>query len=198
MVKKLIVFEGIDGSGKSTQIKLLQDYLKNSNQDFFIHKYPTAKAKKIKDFINFKLELSEDEAFFEYIQDIASEQKIIEKELENAFVICDRYVISTLAYQSLQAPLDKRIQQAQAFKIRPPDLIFWLDIEPKAALERKLKNKLADRFESDLAKLNKIRQNYSNLYQVRYMTKNWIKLDALEEKKKIFSAIKSTIAKLLG
>jgi len=198
MVKKLIVFEGIDGSGKSTQIKLLQDYLKNSNQDFFIHKYPTAKSKKIKDFINFKLELSEDEAFFEYIQDIASEQKIIEKELENAFVICDRYVISTLAYQSLQAPLDKRIQQAQAFKIRPPDLIFWLDIEPKAALERKLKNKLADRFESDLAKLNKIRQNYSNLYQIRYMTKNWIKLDALEEKKKMFSAIKSTIAKLLG
>jgi len=198
MVKKLIVFEGIDGSGKSTQIKLLQDYLKNSNQDFFIHKYPTAKAKKIKDFINFKLELSEDEAFFEYIQDIASEQKIIEKELENAFVICDRYVISTLAYQSIQAPLDKRIQQAQAFKIRPPDLIFWLDIEPKVALERKLKNKLADRFESDLAKLNKIRQNYSNLYQIRYMTKNWIKLDALEDKKKIFSAIKSTIAKLLG
>ena len=198
MVKKLIVFEGIDGSGKSTQIKLLQNYLKNSNQDFFIHKYPTAKAKKIKDFINFKLELSEDEAFFEYIQDIASEQKIIEKELENAFVICDRYVISTLAYQSIQAPLDKRIQQAQAFKIRPPDLIFWLDIEPKAALERKLKNKLADRFESDLAKLNKIRQNYSNLYQIRYMTKNWIKLDALEEKRKIFSAIKSTIAKLLG
>jgi dTMP kinase len=198
MVKNLIVFEGIDGSGKSTQIKLLQDYLKNSNQDFFIHKYPTAKAKKIKDFINFKLELSEDEAFFEYIQDIASEQKIIEKELENAFVICDRYVISTLAYQSIQAPLDKRIQQAQAFKIRPPDLIFWLDIEPKAALERKLKNKLADRFESDLAKLNKIRQNYSNLYQIRYMTKNWIKLDALEDKKKIFSAIKSTIAKLLG
>jgi len=197
MPKNLIVFEGIDGSGKSTQIKLLANYLKKSKQDFFIHKYPTKKAIKIKDFINFKLELSEDEAFFEYIQDIANEQKNIQKELEGALVICDRYVLSTLAYQSIQAPLDKRIQQAQLFNFRIPDIIFWLDIEPTKAMERKLKNKLADRFEADLLKLNKIRQNYYSLYQIKYMTKNWVKLDALKDKKEIFLTVKSALSNLL-
>lgn len=190
---RMIVFEGIDGAGKGTLIELLKKELKKRKLNFSVYKYPTKKAKKIREYLKEKIEMSEDEAFFEYLKDIKKEQKKIRKSLLNKIVICDRYFFSTLAYQSIEKPIEKRIELLKNFKLIEPDVLIWLDISPKTALERKLKNKLPDRFEQDLERLKKIRENYQKLYFLKLMAKKWIKLDAIKPPKKIFEELKDQL-----
>ncbi|MFN3909873.1 MAG: dTMP kinase [Candidatus Anstonellaceae archaeon] len=195
MAYLFIVFEGIDGAGKGTQIKFLEKELKKRKEKVFLYKYPTKKAKKIKEYLNQKIDLTEDEAFFEYLKDIGSQQNKIKESLEKGWVICDRYFFSTLAYQSIEQPLENRMEMLKNFKLTEPDFVVWLDIQPKNALERKLKNKLPDRFEQDLKKLELIRKNYQKLYALSFMSKKWLKINSAQSSKKIFEIIKKEIIK---
>ncbi|MCX8162975.1 MAG: dTMP kinase [Candidatus Micrarchaeota archaeon] len=190
-----VVFEGIDGSGKGTQLQLLKNELKKQKEKFFVFKYPTKKAKKIREFLTQKIELDEDEAFFEYLKDIESQQPRILECLNKGWVISDRYFFSTIAYQSVEKSIEKRIEYIKSLKMIKPDYVFWLSINPQVAIQRKLKNKLPDRFEKDLEKLNKIEQNYELLYKMNFYSKKWVKLDAQEDKKTIFEQIKKELFK---
>jgi dTMP kinase len=189
-MNKLIVFEGIDGSGKGTQIELLKKYFKKNKIDCFVFKYPTAKAKEIRDFLNLKIEWEEDEAFLKYIQDIKNEQPKVLEALTKGQVILDRYFYSTIAYQSINAPIEKRMEQIKEFKLQKADLVFWLDIEPEDAIKRKTILKVPDRFEQDIKKLQTIRKNYEKLYKINYMAKKWVKIDSKKAKEEIFKEIK--------
>ncbi|MEM4137288.1 MAG: dTMP kinase [Candidatus Anstonellaceae archaeon] len=191
---KFLVFEGIDGCGKSTQIKLLTKELKKQKEKFFVFKYPTKKSKKIRDFLNQKIELAEDEAFVAYFEDIKAEQTKILECINRGWVILDRYFFSTIAYQSIENPIEKRIEFIKSQKLARPDYVIWLSIKPQEALKRKLKNKLPDRFEKDSEKLKKIESNYEKLYKLNFYG-NWIKIDAMQDEKTIFKTIKEKILK---
>lgn len=103
MPNKLIIFEGIDGVGKTTISKLLQKELLKFNIESLIYEdYENKNSgfNLIKPFI--KKQVSINSSLFFYISSGMHKSQIIQKLLKNKWVICDRYIYSTIAYHKIR------------------------------------------------------------------------------------------------
>jgi dTMP kinase len=134
-----IVFEGIDGGGKSTQIKLLEDYFKQRGFEVELHIEPTRAPIGA---LLWNYMKSEDRSFdpkteaLLFAADRIEHGKNIQKALdENKVVICDRYTHSSLAYQGA-AGVDLNWMQSLNKHALKPSCIILLDIDPVKGLER--------------------------------------------------------------
>lgn len=137
----LIVFEGIDGSGKSTHARLLHDYLTKKGFDAVVLKEPTkgkwgAKIREIAKFGREKVSLKEELEYFinDRKEDVQNNIKPCLK--SKKIVIMDRYYISTMAYQGAIGGDPEEILRINEKFAPPPDAIFLLDIEPEDAMSR--------------------------------------------------------------
>jgi dTMP kinase len=135
----LIAFEGIDGSGKSTQAAMLGEWLKGQGREVVLTKEPTTGpwGQKIRQ--SFFTERLSPQAELECFVNDRKEHvaSLITPALERgAVVIVDRYYYSTVAYQGARG-LDpgQVLQMNEAFAPRP-DLVFLVDLDPRIALER--------------------------------------------------------------
>lgn len=167
MNNKFIVFEGIDGSGKSTQANLLVEYLNSIQQDALFTCEPTNNSigTHIRNILTGKasghpITVSNLFAADRYDHITNADYGIL-AQLKNQHVVCDRYLLSSYAYQGLDAPIDwiKTIN-SYSEQLLWPDLTFYIQIEPKLALERILQNRAQiDLFET-MDKLTGIYNNY--------------------------------------
>ena len=141
---KFIVFEGIDGAGKTTQIKRLASHLENLGIKCNITAEPTTypSGKKIREALSGRLAVTP----LEMAEMFASDREIhntheddgINACLENGVtVISDRYYYSSLAYQgaALGYEVVARLNLDNV-SIRRPDLCVFLDLTPERSLER--------------------------------------------------------------
>lgn len=149
-----ITFEGFEGSGKSTQIKLLADYLKKNKYPVLVLREPgsTRVSEAIRrmlldknnGFISHKTEL----LFYLAARAQLVEEKIVPALSRGAIVLCDRFQDATVAYQGYGLGLDREfINQSGAFVTGglTADLTVLLDIDVREGLRRAGKNK--DRIE---------------------------------------------------
>ena len=151
-----ITFEGCEGSGKSTQIRLLSEKLTAIGADFIITREPGGSdvAEQIRKIIldgkNVAM-CDECEALLYAAARIQHLKEIVEPALAaGKLVICDRYVDSSLAYQGAARGLgEKYIEHinAVALDCYPPDLTVFLNISPERAFERKHGADKGDRME---------------------------------------------------
>ncbi|MCG8344549.1 MAG: dTMP kinase [Chlorobiales bacterium] len=204
----LITFEGIDGAGKSTQVKKLKKHLTEKGHEVLTLREPggTIVAEKIRDLLlESKHEITPVGELLLFSASRAElVQNVIMPELErNKVVILDRFYDSTTAYQGYGRGLDlqvlERINSISSFGLEP-DLTFFLDISPEDALIRKFSEKsipLAfeenelDRMESSgLAFYQKVRNGYLKLAE---SNKRFVLLNASEKPHDIHSQI---VAKL--
>ncbi len=144
-MKKFITFEGIDGSGKSTQARLLADYLSGRGARVFLTKEPG--EGKLGEAIRAEILDRRDISIDPYAElclfcaDRAQHvREIILPRLEDGCtVICDRYYDSTLAYQGSGRGLDpdlvRRMAMASSLGVEP-DVTFFLSIPVEQALLR--------------------------------------------------------------
>jgi len=154
----LIVIEGLDGSGKSTQIAMLQDYLKNKNiKSEFLH-FPRLNdgifgeliARFLRGEFGKNDEVNPYLVALLYALDRYDAKSLLKKwiEIENKIVILDRYVHSNIAYQC--AKLDNPIFKKELrdwiynlefnyFNIPKPDISIFLDV-PIYFIAEKLSN----------------------------------------------------------
>ena len=164
-----ISFEGIDGSGKSTQAKLLIERLNsNSIETCFVREPGGTKISE--EIRNILLDdraeemSSRTEALLMCASRAQLTKNIITPELKaGKWVIADRYSDSTLAYQGGGRGIDLdwlvRLNNFATFGI-DPDVTFYIDIDPNIGLQRR-KNISADRIESaGLEFQNEIRNKY--------------------------------------
>ena len=106
MNNKFISFEGIDGVGKTTQIKLFLKRLKKNNYDYSLFREPggTPLSEKIRDSLldnNNKISnITETLLFLTARSDLVNKKIKPSVDSLNKFIICDRFLDSTLAYQS--------------------------------------------------------------------------------------------------
>jgi len=134
-----IVIEGIDGSGKSTQVRLLRDALVKAGRKVIVSREPTdgPYGRKLRDSANRGRHSLEEELDL-FIKDRTQHVvELIKPALaEGKTVILDRYFYSTLAYQGARgADIDAlRADMERRFPI--PDYVFILDIAPNASLKR--------------------------------------------------------------
>lgn len=154
----LIVIEGIDGSGKSTQAKILFDRLSKMSCKVALLAEPTNSIYGIK--IREKLasgEYTAEELYELFVKDRELNAANIRRLLSRGYiVILDRYYISTIAYQGAQGiPIERILRDHKNFP--QPDIVIILDIDPGKALNRLKKKK--DTFETQRF-LEKVRAIY--------------------------------------
>jgi len=143
---KLVTFEGCEGSGKSTQIRLLSEKLTKAGADFIVTREPGGSdvAEQIRGIIldgkNTAM-CDECEALLYAAARVQHLKEIIVPALDaGKLVICDRYVDSSLAYQGAARGLGyDYIAEINSLALEKyaPDITFFLNISPKAAFERK-------------------------------------------------------------
>ena len=166
---KFITVEGLEGSGKSSVIKFLEQYLKKKGYSLKVYREPgtTKVGEKIRKILLDKKnkELSRHTELLLYL---AARTQLIEEKLKKDlagydFIICDRFFDSTLAYQGYALGLGKTAESGvKIFSLGiTPDLTFFLDVDVKTGLSR-LRSR--DRIESrPLVFHNKLRRGYLKL-----------------------------------
>lgn len=166
-----ITFEGGDGSGKSTQVNLLKDYLDNLNFETIKTREPggTPSAEILRDLLTTG-EVEKWTPMSEALLMWASRYEHLIQVIEPALnsgknVICDRFYDSTYAYQGVAHNLGiDKMEKLKKIIIGDiePDVTFVLDIDPKLGLKRSLdRSNQENRFENyNIDFHNKIRSAF--------------------------------------
>ena len=154
-MNNLIAFEGIDGSGKSTQISLLLSKLSKKNIEYSIYREPGGDplSEKVREILLDKSMEIVDEA--ETMLFLAARAQLTAKGIlpdleKNKLVICDRFCDSTLVYQGYGKSMNKDlIKRCNMFVTRQtnPRMTIIMDIDYKTSLLRMGKNR--DRMEEN-------------------------------------------------
>ena len=156
MTGRLITFEGIDGSGKTTQIDLLEEQLIRNNIPYLILREPggTKLSEKIRNILldrkNIHLSPESESLLFVSARAQLMQEKIQPALEKRKFVICDRFADSTVAYQGFGKGLNVQyLEELNNFSTNNifPDLTIILDIEPREAAKR-IQHVELDRMES--------------------------------------------------
>ncbi len=170
---RFVTFEGIDGSGKSTQARLLAEHLQGTGREVVLTREPGGSegAEEIR-----KLVLEGDadrwSAETELLLFTAARRDHLERRIEPALaagkvVICDRFADSTRMYQGLsRGDLRQKVDALHDLMIgREPDLTILIDMDPGTGLERALsRGGGEERFESFGASLQaQMRQGFLDL-----------------------------------
>jgi dTMP kinase len=200
--EKFIVFEGIDGSGKGTQLFRAAEYIFNQNKlkDCIMTREPwnSNEAKIIREILKNENDpkSNSNKLLDLYIKDRDKhEDFILESIHDNKIVLCDRYYYSSMAYQSGQGTnLTKIIEKNKRFT--KPDITFIIDIPAKIAMERITKSRNSpEKFEEEKF-LNKVRNNY--LAIPSYLKEDNIKIiDGNQPIDKVFHDIKLKLEEIL-
>jgi len=138
----LITFEGIDGSGKSTQAKRLYEHLKSLGYKVSLYRDPgsTELAEKIRELIlGFEIDPTTELLLFECARSSLMWEKILPDLRDSKVVIVDRFIDSTMAYQGYGREINLgtvNILNHIATRGRKPDITFLLNVPLEVALER--------------------------------------------------------------
>ena len=190
-----ITFEGADGCGKSTQLKLLAEYLTQKGYIVLITREPGAKGlgEKIREILlNYDGEVSDRCESFLFLADRSQHiDMIINPAVESGkIVLCDRHTDSSVAYQGYgrQLPVE-RIKKLNDIAVngRYPDLTLVFDVDVETSMSRVGNEK--DRMESaGMEFFNRVREGY---LEIAKQEPNRVKV--LDAKKSIEEIHKSVI-----
>jgi dTMP kinase len=135
----LIVFEGIDGTGKSTQLSLLADALQNKGYPVITTREPTngTYGKKIRSLYDKRNEVTTEEELELFLQDRREhvENLLAPCLAEKKIILCDRYYLSTIAYQGAAGFDTTEIERKNNFAPEP-DLALLFHMSSKVSMER--------------------------------------------------------------
>lgn len=195
--KRFFVFEGIDGVGKSTQAHLLAEALRSESTSFWITEEPTKTSpigKLIRTYLEKKLPIQDLKTLaYLFAADRAEHVAQIKSHIAaGELVLCDRYFFSSLAYQSQDLGFETIAQLNKNFPL--PEIIFFLSLDPKSAVERReIFPRGDDLFDKALSRQTKAQKLYQTaLAELQDLTKV-IYLDASRPMEELHALIKSSI-----
>lgn len=197
-----ITLEGPDGSGKSSQLPALADYLRNAGYDLVVTREPggTPVSDQIRDVL-MKMENVSIVPRTEILLFLAARAQHVDDLIKPSLkagkiVICDRFSDSTLAYQGFGHKTDLTIlRQLLNFATDGlvPDLTLLLDVPVNVGFERKWANasewnRLDDYVETFH---QRVRQGYLTL--AKEESARWVVIDASQSKEEVQSAMREAI-----
>lgn len=168
-----IVFEGIDGAGKTTQVDLLAQNLASLGREVSLSAEPTtlATGKAIRRALSGEEKKSECEMAAMFVLDriahnINSETGIRALTERGIDVISDRYYYSSLAYQGTATDYEwVKAMNINSPEIRRPDLCIYLDLLPEQSLERISRGRESLEIYENLEKLTAVRAKFLSVVE---------------------------------
>lgn len=200
-----VVFDGIDGCGKSTQSRKLYNYLLSKGEKTFLTKEPggTEVGEVLRGIlISKKFHTEPVTEMLLYSADRLEHQKkiVIPKLDDNFTVISDRYISSTYAYQIFGRKLDISVLNflEKITVSRHPDYIFIIDIDPAIAVERSLRRLERDNKLSTEGKFESLPESFYKEVRDGFLWyaekfKNCHVLDGKNDIQKIFETVKGIL-----
>lgn len=202
-----ITLEGPDGSGKTTQLKLLSEALSAEGCNVLTLREPggTPIGDQIREVVH-ALHNRDMSARAECLLYGAARAQLVEQMIKpqlarDGIVLCDRYADSTLAYQSYGRGLDRaEVKQIIAFATQnlKPDLTFYLDIDVAEGINRRRRgggewNRMDDQ---TLEFHRRVRDGY--LEMIAAEPQRWITIDGTQSVEEIQARIRTEAKKRLG
>lgn len=194
-----ITFEGIDGAGKSTQLKHLVQQLQAHGIDFVQTREPggTPAAEALRTLVLQQPLTARAETLVMFAARAEHLAQVIEPALaQGRWVICDRFTDATYAYQCGGRGLPVADVAALEQWVHPtlqPDLTFLVDVDPAVAAARLAQARAADRFESEpLEFFTRVRAIY--LERAKHQPQRFCVLDGALAVEKLQSKISARIA----
>jgi len=180
-----IALEGIDGSGKSTQTKLLTERLTNQGHKVYSTFEPTNNhiGKLIRDILkgNTKADYRIIAGLFvaDRLDHLLNEEYGIVKKLAEGYtVIMDRYYFSSYAYQGAHMDIDWVIQaNAMSASILRPDVNIFIDVAPEISMQRLHANRDTIELFETLDNLKLVRSKYMEAFEKLKADENIFSVD---------------------
>lgn len=165
---RFIVFEGIDGSGKSTQIQLLKNRLNRENITFYSTFEPTDSpiGSLIHQIMTGRVRSDNKVIAALFVADrldhlLNPTNGIYAKIMDGISVISDRYYFSSYAYHSIDMPMDWVIAaNSQSAEILRPSVTIFLDVNPEDAIKRISKTRFTPELFENKERLVSVREKY--------------------------------------
>ena len=202
-MSKFIVFEGIDGSGKTTQIKLLCQALSERNIPVHITKEPTDNpmGKLLRKCLmgEQKADLKAIAALFaaDRLDHITADDGILDNLKRGNTVLCDRYYLSSYAYQSVDCDLDWIMAlNSEAASMARPDLHIFLDVPAEQSMGRVESRGETEIFEK-LDRQQQIRKIFFELFEKLKDKENILIIDGTRSPEVIAEEILKKVEEIL-
>ncbi|MBD7914341.1 dTMP kinase [Clostridium sp. Sa3CUN1] len=204
---KFIVFEGGEGSGKSTILEMIYEFLLEEGIDCIKTREPGGIriSENIRSIILDKENTEMDSKTEALLYAAARRQHLVEKVIpelkSNKIVLCDRFIFSSLAYQGYAREIGvNEIFEINKFAVGEymPDLNILFDVSPEVGLSRINKNKDREVNRLDLEKIdfhNKVREGYHKL--VEENKENFHVINAEKSIEEVFNEVKNVILKFI-
>ena len=191
----LVVFEGLDQSGKQTQAERLRDHVLAGGRACELLSFPayeTPIGHEIRAGLHGERDYGPDVMQLLYIANRFERKPEIERLLAaGTIVVCDRYRASSVAYGEAHG-LDARWLSDTQRHLPQPDLTILLDIAPETAARRKTADR--DKYERDLALLSRVRESYRRQAEEG----GWLRLDGSRDRAAVTADVLSAVDSRLG
>ncbi len=169
---RFIVFEGIDGAGKTTQIELLEQHLRGLGRRVWRTAEPTESVSGglLRDALGGVSRRSACEMaalfvldrIFHNVNPVSGIEKMLADGID---VICDRYYYSSLAYQGSETD-EKWVREMNLScpEIRHPDVCIFLDLTPEQSMERINRGRVTHEIYENVERLRRVRDQFYRVF----------------------------------
>ncbi len=201
-----IAFEGLDGSGKSTHVKLLAEQLKGQGLKIYTTAEPTTSriGQIIKDIFKHKMEADHRTIAALYAADrldhLTNKTDGILKKIEEGYtVITDRYYFSSYAYHGTHMDINWVISaNSLSADLLRPDLNIYIDISPEESMKRINKSRAAIELYESIENLKKVREKYFEAFGLLGGKEKISVIEGNRSEEEISNDIWKEVSKLVG
>lgn len=200
-----IAIEGIDGSGKSTQVQLLKTNLEQVGHKVYTTHEPTSfeAGKLIRSIFNHKVNADQHTIAALFVADRL--QHLLDKEhgilamLEKGYtVITDRYYFSSYAYHSAYVEMDWVMSiNAKCAALLRPDRNIFVDVDPETAFRRIATTRTSTELYETNENLRKVYSNYLKAFELLKESENIVFVNGKNEVQQVASDIFKSVKNLL-
>lgn len=200
-----IAFEGIDGSGKSTQVQSLTQKLEAEGHKVYSTFEPTSSpiGKMIRGIFSHQMKADHYTIAGLFLADrmnhiMNEEDGLLKKLSEGYTVITDRYYFSSYAYHGAHVPMNWVIESnAMCAELLRPDLTIYIDISPEVSMERLRKGRESLELFETLENQKKVHKKYAEAFEILKSEESIFTLDGNQSVDELAAEVWSEIQKII-
>lgn len=205
MKSRFIAFEGIDGSGKSTHVRLLADHLNSLGHHVHCTAEPTKRpaGALIRDIFAGRQQADQHVIAALFAADrldhlLNTEDGILKMLKSGSTVITDRYHMSSYAYHGAHVDMDWVMELNRiSADLRRPDLTIYIDVKPEVSMERIRASRQSTELYETLANLEAVYYHYEKAISRLSGKEHIVRIDGAGDRETVARRIRESVSEIL-